>query len=423
MSALVTLLNGVVVSLFGAVLSASFCGALNTGKKRRGFVGCMAGIFLLQGVLYLLWGSTFLRWIYPVVFHIPLMLALCCLTRTFPWPVFSVFLAYLCCQPRRWIALLATKLISGGPMTQEVAELIVSLPLLLVLLRFVSPSIRHLARGSAKTQFRFAAIPMIYYVFDYLTAVYTDLLVSGGFVVVEFMPFVCSASYLVFLLYHSVKEQERFRLRQTEEALRIQVNQSVREIGALRESQMLARRYRHDIRHHLQYLSACIENNQPEQAQSYISGICRQIEAQKVECYCENEAANLILSSFAGRAGKEGSEMKIQGALPAFIIVSDSDLCVLLSNALENALNACRPLAAEGVACTIEVRFFERESKLFLQVINPCGGQVRFENGLPVSDRPGHGIGVQSICAIVQRYGGVYSFTVEEGKFILRISV
>ena len=76
----------------------------------------------------------------------------------------------------------------------------------------------------------------------------------------------------------------------------------MREIAVLRESQTLTRQYRHDVRHLLQYLSACIENGQTEQAQAYISGICAQIEAQKVTRYCENEAANLILSSFAARA-------------------------------------------------------------------------------------------------------------------------
>ena len=93
--------------------------------------------------------------------------------------------------------------------------------------------------------------------------------------------------------------------------------------------------------------------------------------------YCENEAVNLILSSFAGRARNKEIEIQIQCAIPAELTVSESDLCVLLSNALENALHACVPLAAEGRSCEIDVNFYERNK------------------------------GVQSICAIVQRYGGV----------------
>ena len=115
--------------------------------------------------------------------------------------------------------------------------------------------------------------------------------------------------------------------------------------------------------------------------------------------------------------------MNVHGVLSTFIMVSDSDLCVLLSNALENALHACQPIAAAGKVCTIDVRFYEREGKLFLQVVNPCENAVRFEKGIPVTDKVGHGIGVQSICAIVERYGGIYSFEVQDGRFILRLSL
>ncbi len=84
----------------------------------------------------------------------------------------------------------------------------------------------------------------------------------------------------------------------------------MREITTLQESQNLASRYRHDLRHHLQYLYACLENHQIQKAEDYISDICNELEQQKVIQYCENEAANLILSSFAGRAEAEGIVMK-----------------------------------------------------------------------------------------------------------------
>lgn len=304
---------------------------------------------------------------------------------------------------------------------QALVELAVTVPLLLLLLRFVSPAFRRLMDHPVRLQYLFGAIPALYYVFDYATVVYTDLLTSGEPVVVEFMPFVCCGAYIAFLLYNSAEEERYSQLRQSERSLDIQVKQSVREIRALRESQELASQYRHDLRHHLQFVSACIENGQTEQAQSYIIGICQEIEAQKVQRYCENEAANLILSSFAARAERDGMTLTVRGTMPAFLLLSDSDLCVLLSNALENALHACQSLAPEDRI--IDVQFYERESKLFLQVTNPCARPVRFENGIPVSDEPGHGIGVQSICAIVRKYGGVSTFLVKDGKFILRLSL
>lgn len=423
MSDWLSVFNAAAVSLFGSILAASFCGGLNTRRNRRIFWCCIVVILLLQGWIYSIWDAEFLRQIYPITIHLPLVLVLYVITRKLLWATFSVLTAYLCCQLRRWLALLTVAVASGGPMLQDVVELIVTVPLLLFLLRFVSPVVQRLADHHVKLQWRFGAIPALYYVFDYVTAVYTDLLSKGSPVVVEFMPFVCCGAYLVFLLYQSTEEKKRSQLQQAQKSLGIQLKQSVREISALRESQALARQYRHDLRHHLQYVSACIENGQEGQAQEYISGIFREIEAQKVQRYCENEAANLILSAFDARAKTEGVVMHVEGTLPAFIKVSDSDLCVLLSNALENALHACQNLTATGMDCTIDVQFYEREGKIFLQVTNPCKEPVRFEHGLPVSDRPDHGVGVQSICAIVQKYGGVCTFLTRDEQFIFRLSI
>lgn len=419
----IPLLNSVAVSVFGSVLSAFFCKILTTRRSYYIFWGCMALLLVLQGWAYAWWDAVFLRQIYPLIMHLPLLLILCILTRRLLWPVVSVLTAYLCCQLRRWIALLAVTVFSGGSLMQDVVELIVTIPLLLLLLRFAVPAVQQLSGSSARVQFNFGVIPALYYGFDYLTRVYTNLLQSGNPAAAEFMPFVCCTAYLVFILYHSAKKQVEIQLQQVQKSLNLQLTQAVREIDALRESQAIASRYRHDLRHHLQYLAACLENGQTDQAQNYIFGICEEIKAQNVRRYCENEAANLILSAFAERAERAGISINVRGALPAFILVSDSDLCVLLSNALENAIYACLPMAAVGTSCDIDVQVYDRSGKLFLQVTNPCQNTVRFEHGIPVSSRPGHGIGVQSICAIVERYGGIYAFLVEDGRFILRLSL
>lgn len=423
MSLYISLLNNMAVSFLGGILSASFCNALSTRKRKLIFIGCMVLLPLIQSILYFSKGADFVRHIYPLAVHLPLVIVLWMLTGKLLWSVFSVQAAYLCCELRRWVALATVAAFSGRQMMQDITELVVTIPALLLLLHFVSPAVRGLSDKSLREQWQFGIIPALYYVFDYFTIVYTNLLLSGSYVVAEFMPFVCCVAYLAFLLYNSKKEQMQNEMKLIRNNLDLQLSQAVREISSLRESQTLTRQYRHDMRHHLQYVSTCIENGEVEQAQAYISGICKEIEAQKVQIYCENEAVNLILSSFAGRARKKEIEIKIQCAIPADLTVSESDLCVLLSNALENALHACVPLAAEGRSCEIDVNFYERNKHLFLQVVNDCKAPIKFQNGIPVSDMEGHGIGVQSICAIVQRYGGVFSFAENDGKFTLRLSL
>lgn len=58
-----------------------------------------------------------------------------------------------------------------------------------------------------------------------------------------------------------------------------------------------------------------------------------------------------------------------------------------------------------------------------MQIKNSCAGAPIFENGVPVSKKKGHGIGTRSICAIVERYGGVYTFSLEKEYFVLRLNL
>lgn len=420
---LVSLVNGATVSLFGGLLSASFCGALDTRRNRWIFWSGMTLMIIAQGVVCFLWATEFWARVYPLVVHLPLLFTLRALTGRWLWPAFSIVSAYLFCEIRRWLALLAAAVLPGEEMTQNLAELAVTVPLLLIFLRYIIPAVRQLMEYPVKTQCQFGLVPVVYYGFDYVTRIYTDLLSSGYPVVMEFMPMVCCAAYIAFLLYNSAEERKRSHLRQVQDNLRLQISQAAQEIAQLRESQAMTVQYRHDLRHHLQYLLSCIENGQSVRAKGYISGICTEIESQQVRRYCENEAVNLILSAFAKRAEKAGVDMTVAGALPSLIPVGDNDLCVILSNALENALHACLPLAEQGTACVIgvEFRFMEQNGRLLLQITNPCRDTVKFEKGIPVSDQPGHGIGVQSIRAVVDRYGGGCTFLLEDGRFILRL--
>lgn len=420
---LVSLLNDAAVSVFGGLLSASFCGVLNTRKNRWVFWTGMAVMLIPQGAVYLLWDAGFRLQIYPLIVHLPLLILLSVLTRKLLWPAVSILSAYLFCQLRRWLALFAAAVLPGEEMTRILAELALTLPLLLILLYFIAPTFRLFMDYPVKIQCQFGLIPALYYGFDYLTRIYTGLLSSGSPVVVEFMPTVCCASYLIFLQHNSAVERRRSLLQQEQDNLKLQMTQAAREISELRESQAMSARHRHDLRHHLQYLFSCIESGQLERAKEYISGINQEIEAQQTQRYCENEAVNLILSAFASRAERLGIAMEIRGALPAVVSVSDNDLCVVLSNALENALHACLPFTEAGTACVIgvEFRLHTQNGRLFLQITNPCRNEIRFEKGIPVSDRPEHGIGVRSICAIVKRYDGGYTFLLENGRFILRL--
>lgn len=409
------------VGVFGMILSASFCDSLRTRQKRLAIAVSMAVILVFQGIIYFWVDPEMVELSYPIITHFPLAVVLCVLNRKLLWPIISVLTAYLCCQLRRWLALLVVAIFSGGDVMQDAVELAITLPLLLLLLRFISPAVRVVSRYTISMQCQFGLVPALYYGFDYLTRIYTNMLLEGVLVAVEFMPFVCSVAYLVFVFRTAAEERVRSRLEQIQNSLNMQVTQAVREIEALRISQRKTSIYRHDLRHHMQFLSSCIENGLLEQAQGYIKEVYSEIESNQVTVFCENEVANLIFSAFVGRAGDCGIPITVRADIPQTISVSESDLCVLLSNALENALHACQERNERGISGTIDVLVNEKNNKLFLQITNSCDETIIFDHGIPVADSPGHGLGVRSICAIVDKYEGICNFSVKDNKFILRV--
>ena len=214
MSELIPFCNDWAVGLFGSVLAAYFCSALTTRRNKWIFWVSMTLIPVAQSWVYYLWDGSFLRKIYPLLVHLPLFLVLLFLTRRALWPLISIFTAYLCCQLRRWIALFVIQLLGGGELMRCSVELLVPLPLLLALLKWAAPPIANLGNYPTKTQCLFGSVPVMYYAFDYLTRVYSDILIRGEPVAVEFMPFLCSVAYLVFLLHYSKVERAKIQAAQ-----------------------------------------------------------------------------------------------------------------------------------------------------------------------------------------------------------------
>ena len=242
-----TVPNGVAVALFGIALSAAFCDIHWTKKNCIILAVGSAAMLLMQALITYKGSWMAMQEAYPLTTHLPLAIILSVLSGKWLWPTISVLAAYLCCQLRRWVALLVIAMVPGIDWLQPAVEMVVTLPLLAVLLRYVAPAARSFARYPRSMQLLFGVVPLAGYLFDYVTRIYTDLLAQGNQAAVEFMPFVCSVAYIVFVLRVSAEEHTRSQLEQTRNNLKLQVGQAVREIEALRTSQQQTRAYRHDL--------------------------------------------------------------------------------------------------------------------------------------------------------------------------------
>jgi hypothetical protein len=331
----------------------------------------------------------------------------------------SVLSAYLFCTPRKWIGTAVSYFWNYDAGVSYLIQILITIPLLVAIIRYVSPYVVRLRFESSRILRLFISVPLIYYVLEYIFTVYTDLLYRGGAVIVEFMDAAVVVVYFIFSIIYLKTLYEKKEVEVEQALFKVLANQSKSEIEALRKSQEQAVIYRHDLRHHLQYLNGCISENNLEDALSYIANICEGIDNAKVIRYSENESVNLILSSYAAKAAEKKIHSEFNVSTVYFSRFTVPDLCSLLSNALENAIYACEKIADSNKRC-IKLRMYSKNNKLCLDIRNSYQTDPVFHQGFPVSKEQGHGFGTKSMAYVVEKYNGIYRFSVEDGFFIFQ---
>ena len=183
----------------------------------------------------------------------------------------------------------------------------------------------------------------------------------------------------------------------------------------LRREQDQVRTLRHDLRNHLTALQGLLARGQTAQAAGYLEQIAGSPWAQGNQQFCENETANVVLSSKAEAARRLGLQTEFQAALPRDLPIADPDLCALLGNAIDNAMEAAQKAANK------KVRLHCRTDKglFMLQVENALTGDERPDLSTTKKDKAAHGFGLAGMREIAARYGGSLEAGPREGRFEL----
>jgi len=285
-----------------------------------------------------------------------------------------------------------------------------------LLQKYAVESVRHLMERSAGSCLLFGAMPAFYYLFDNIFTTYTNFLDTGSRAAILFMPFITSTFYFVFVLLYYAETQKQASIQRERDMLDAQFRQAQTEFASLRQMQQNAAAYRHDMRHHFALLQSLAAKERIKEIRDYLQTATADIDAITPVRFCENETVNLILSSFSSRAKQLEIQFTADAKLPDYLPFSDTELCSLLSNALENAINACKHIADKNRRC-IKLRMYSRNNKLCIDIRNTFQDEPVFRHGLPVSKEQDHGIGSKSMAQIVEKHGGVFKFTVKDGWF------
>lgn len=262
----------------------------------------------------------------------------------------------------------------------------------------------------------FTGVGGTYYLLLMVTAVPVDtpLPDAAGLLQVALVMLLMPLTYLTIL--HSLWRQ----MRMYENSRQMELQQ--RDYNAVCQKMQLTQIYRHDMRHHLATLDELLQQGNSDGALQYVRTLNGGLESLTHPAECANSTINAILTAYIVQAADAGCSVDTKISLPEKLSFEETDLCVILANSLENAIHACRDLPGEQRQIRLEMELTEN-GRLIVSVENPCPRQVFFDsNGLPeVPKRENHGLGLPSIRATANKYGGLFRCQWETGRFILRV--
>ncbi len=180
------------------------------------------------------------------------------------------------------------------------------------------------------------------------------------------------------------------------------------------------RGWRHDYHNHIQSVKAYLAMNSPEEARVYLDALEQDLDDINLLFNTGNINADAILNAKISLAIKKGIRVDYKATVPRALTVSDIDLCVVIGNLIDNAVEACEKVASENQFIRLYIGILQKQ--LYLSVSNATNEVVRKLDEQYISTKRGnHGHGLKRINKIVDKYGGFINRKNEPGVFVTEI--
>lgn len=182
----------------------------------------------------------------------------------------------------------------------------------------------------------------------------------------------------------------------------------------LKDHVELTRKFRHDFKHHMVSIQNYINNDDKEGLQKYCYSISER-QTHSVIPYTGNAAIDGVLYHYQSIANEHGITLTYSGTVKNHSM-EDIDLCVLLGNALDNAVTGCLTIEKNR---TISVVAESEEHVLSILVTNTFDGVINKTADIIMSRKADNrtGVGLKSMAEICNRHGGSMDIAYDDNTF------
>ena len=186
-------------------------------------------------------------------------------------------------------------------------------------------------------------------------------------------------------------------------------------IAALEESYRAQKQATHEFQHHLQTIDSLLDGVHSEKAKEYIENLL-DTQTKRIFCIqCGHPILDALLNQKYQAARESHIDMQVQVNDLSAVSVPNEMLVVLLSNLLDNAIEACRKLPEER---TILCRLVLNDT-LFLSIQNSTLPVTITDGCIQTTKEPKeeHGFGLANVCRLLDQLGAEYAFAYENNTF------
>lgn len=219
---------------------------------------------------------------------------------------------------------------------------------------------------------------------------------------------------IIYLLFNCISKQyfENISL-----LMEKQVEQQVEHYKKINKLTDDLREFRHDYKNHMICLQSLLNNKQYDEALSYVKSITNQEILDSNKFFSGNQIADAILTDKNELAQKNNCKIIFDGSVSDEISVSN--LCTILSNALDNSIEACSKIDSDETQI-IDVKCVASELIQIIRISNP-----NLDNNAVTetskADRKNHGFGLSNIRKTVERMDGQMIISSQYPTFVLEI--
>ncbi len=228
---------------------------------------------------------------------------------------------------------------------------------------------------------------------------------------------ICAAALVinlsVFWLYHVMVES--YTNIREKDIYRQQMYAYQNQLEVIMESQNRIRALKHDMKNHILALQMLLQKKEEEEAEKYLSSMQLFLGNPSEHVTTGNDAVDSLLNYKIQKAKDILNVVETRISIPEKLILHSFDLNVVLGNLLDNAIDA----AAQTKEKSLQVTMRFEKGILFLNIRNSCQGIAdgkisRLET--TKADKANHGIGLQNVRRIVEKYHGMMEISCENGN-------